>query len=263
MTEPRRSLVRIRRDLPVGLVLLFLFAPILVILATHLGPSFSAAASGSPARGVSALLADAALMRGLGVSLLVDLVVTAVTVPLGLAGALALDRLSVRTAAVLFAAMVAPILVPGLAVGLATSVFWHRFGIESGLGLAILAQSSRIAACTTTLFLLRLASLDRALEHAAVDLGASPALVMRHILAPHLAPAVPLAAIAAFVLSFVDHDATIAAIGTERTFVTELSARIVAGPSPAVDATGLVGALLVTAALVVVVIRAWVARRPG
>jgi spermidine/putrescine transport system permease protein len=199
-------------------------------------------------------------MRGLGHAVVVGLAVTAVTVPLGLAGALILDRLSVHAAALLAAAMVAPILVPGLAVGLATSIFWHRLGIESGTLLAILAQSSRIAACTLVLFLMRLTSLDRALERTAVDLGASPALVMRHILAPHLAPAVPIAAIVAFVLSFVDHDATIAAIGADRTLVTELSTRIVAGPSPAVDAIGLLGAALVIAALVAVVARTWSVR---
>jgi spermidine/putrescine transport system permease protein len=257
VTEPRRYRDHILRDLHVGLVLLFLIAPVLVALAAGLGVSFVPAGDAtktSAAGSLSALLADTALMRGLAVSVLVGLAVTAVAVPLGLAGALTLDRLSPRAAAVLFAAMIAPVLVPGLAVGLATSILWRHLGIENGAALVILAQSSRIAACTMALFLMRLASLDRALERTAVDLGASPALVMRHIFAPHLAPMVPIAAIAAFVLSFVDHDATIAAIGTDRTFVTELSARIVAGPSPAIDATGLVGALLVIAALAVIVV---------
>ena len=264
MTEPRRSLARILRDLPVGLVLIFLVAPVLVALAAGLGVSFAPAGdatAGSATVAIGALFADTALMRGLGLSVLVGLAVTAVTVPLGLAGALTLDRLSPRAAVVLFAAMIAPLLAPGLAVGLATSILWRHLGIENGPALAILAQSSRIAACTMALFLMRLASLDRGLERAAVDLGASPALVLRHILAPHLAPSLPIAAIAAFALSFADHDATIAAIGADRTFVTELTARIVAGPSPAIDATGLVGAALVIAALVAVVTRAWSARQ--
>ena len=266
MTEPRRHFVAILRDLHVGVGLLFLFAPLPILVAAARGRSFDPTdltGPGSIVRNIAALFADTALMHGLGLSLLVGLAVTAVTVPLGLAGALALDRLSPRAAAVLFAAMVAPLLVPGLVVGLATSIVWRGLGIESGAVLAILAQSGRIAACTAVLFLMRLESLDRTLERAAVDLGAPPTLVLRHIFAPHLAPMVPIAAILAFVLSFGDHDATIAAVGTDRTFVTELSTRIVAGPSPAIDAAGLVGAVPVIVALLVVVVRARTTRHRG
>ena len=62
----------------------------------------------------------------------------------------------------------------------------------------MLGQVSYIAAFVMLLVLARLQSFDRALEEAALDLGASHAQVLRRILLPHLYPAIGAGAAIAF-----------------------------------------------------------------
>lgn len=242
-------------NLWVSLFVLWSILPVAVTALTAVGVSpttFAGADNGVSLRAFSAVFADARLMSALFESLLVAAAVTALSLPLGLAGALVVRDLPVRGAAPLLVLMVTPMLLPGAVVGLSTRLLWQSLGVEGGRGPAILAETSLVAGFVTVAILLRLASLDRRLEEAARDLGAGPARVLRRILLPHLAPvAAPISA-TAFLVSFADHDATLAAGG--RTLMVEIGRHLRAGPTPLADAT-VVLVLAVTALLALVVTR--------
>ncbi|MDK9696327.1 MAG: ABC transporter permease subunit [Siculibacillus sp.] len=234
-----------------ALFLAFTLAPAVVTVAPF---PVSPTGFGGPA--VMALLGDDRLGRGLLGSLVVGLAVTAVALPLGLAGALALHRREGRGATLLFALLVSPLLAPGLVLGLSTSILGHRLGLTGGPPLVVVAETGAVAAAAMVLFLVRLARLDPAVEQAARDLGASRGLVLRRILAPHLAPAAAVAGLVAFVLSFRDHDAAAFVVGAQRTLATVVAERLRFGPSPALDALG-----AVEVAAIVAVAALWLGQR--
>ncbi len=194
------------------------------------------------------LAQDGRMLRGLLNSFLVAAGVVAISVPLGLAGALLLDRLEGRAASLLGAVMVSPILTPGIILGVSTLVFWRGLGVGGGLFVAMLAQASFIASYSMLLFSARLARFDRTLEDAALDLGASHSMMLRRVLLPFMMPAVASAAVVAFLQSFENYNTTVFSIGGEWTLVTEIGSRMRFGLSPVVNAVGVIFVLLTVAA---------------
>lgn len=247
-------------NLWVSLFVLWSILPVALTALAAVGASpttFAGPDNGVSLRAFSAVFADARLTSALFESLLVATTVPALSLPLGLAGALAVRDLPVRAATPLFLLLVAPMLLPGAVVGLSTRLLWQSLGVDGGRGPAILAETGLVAGFVATAILLRLASLDHHLEETARDLGAGSTLVLRRLLLPHLAPvAAPIAA-TAFLVSFADHDATLAAGG--RTLMVEIGARLHAGPTPLADAA----ILLVLAVTALLALALTAARRRG
>ncbi|CCG09467.1 ABC transporter permease [Pararhodospirillum photometricum] len=186
----------------------------------------------------SALLEDRRLLIGLGHSGLIGLGVVAVALPLGLAGAFVLTHLKSRWNTVVYAVLVSPILVPGILLGISTLVFWSSVGVAAGLLTATLAQATFIASYAMLMILARLQRLDPSLEEAALDLGASPALVFWRLTLPFLRPTLITAAVLAFLQSIENYNTTVFAIGADWTLVTEIGSRFRFGLSPVINVIG-------------------------
>lgn len=189
------------------------------------------------------LAGDADLMYGLGNSVKIGLLVVAVSVPVGLAGAIVMSQVYARARSFYYLVVVSPVLTPGVIIGISTVVFWRQTTQFTGLKfmydgtvLTVLAQSSFISAYTMLIFLARLARFDRTLEEAALDLGASRAQVFRQILIPFLMPAIGSAAVIAFLSSFENYNTTTFAILADKTLVTVLAGRVRQGTTPALSA---------------------------
>ena len=88
-------------------------------------------------------------------TILVALAVVAIAVPVGTSGAILVNSISGRSRAILYGLMVAPILVPGVVIGISTLLFWNQFGVGSGLHLSTLGQVSYIASFVMLLVLAR------------------------------------------------------------------------------------------------------------
>ena len=74
------------------------------------------------------LVRDATLMKGFWNSLIIGIGVVAVSVPLGLAGAIMLTQLNRTLRSVYYTIVISPILVPGVVLGISTLIFWDRLG---------------------------------------------------------------------------------------------------------------------------------------
>ena len=147
--------------------------------------------------------------------------------------------------------MVSPLLTPGVIIGISTLVFWNRLGVGPGLHLAVLGQSSFIAAYVMLMVLARLQRFDPTLEEAALDLGATHAQVFRRILLPHLKPALGAAAVLAFFQSFENYNTTLFVRGVDNTLTVYIASKVRTGLTPAVNALGLILILLTVAGAVV------------
>ena len=183
-----------------------------------------------------ALFSNAPLWSSAVNSVIIGIGVICLTVPLGLAGALLLTRMHSRARTFIYAVLVSPLLTPGIILGISTLVFWNNFGIPGGLFLATVAQSTFIAAFAMLLFMARLQRFDRALEEAALDLGASHQQVFWKILVPFLRPAIYTAAVLAFLQSFENFNTTVFAIGPETTLTIQIASMVRLGLSPEVNA---------------------------
>jgi spermidine/putrescine transport system permease protein len=199
----------------------------------------------------SALWQDARMWSGLRNSALIAAAVIALALPMGLAGALLLGRLGARSAGVLYAAMVSPLLTPGIIIGISTVIFWGNFNVSGGIFTTILAQSTFIASYAMLMFTARLQRQDASLEEAARDLGATPLQAFWRITLPFLRPSLVSAAVIAFLQSFENYNTTIFAIGGQHTLVTEIGSRMRFGLSPVVNVIGIL-VILVTVSLAVV-----------
>lgn len=190
----------------------------------------------------ASLMADRELWLGLQNSIVIGAGVVVLSVPCGLAAALMLTRmrLSRTSRNVIYGVLVSPVLAPGILLGISTLIFWQNFGVGGGPLLAMVAQTSFIAAYCMLLFMARLQRFDLTLEEAALDLGASHTQVFRKILLPFLRPVVLTACVLAFLQSLENYNTTVFAIGGGRTLMIEIASNVRHGLTPMVNALAVV-----------------------
>jgi len=200
------------------------------------------------------LAQDTRMSSGLINSFIIAVAVIAVSLPLGLAGALLVARLDSRYNTLIYGVMVSPLLMPGIILGISTLIFWREAGVSGGLFTAAIAQASYISSYTMLMFMARLERQDITLEEAAQDLGASHIQVFKRITLPFLKPTILTASVIAFLQSFENYNTTIFSIGGSHTLVTEIGSRMRFGLTPAVNVIGIifVAITIICAALYVV-----------
>ncbi len=194
----------------------------------------------------SVLANDDKLVQGLRNSIFISLGVVALSVPLGLAGALMLSQVKDRIRPWYYVIVISPILVPGVVLGISTLLFWDRIGsifgatrdsfFYNGFFLTIMGHATFISAYTMLIFISRLQRFDSVQEEAALDLGATHVQTFRKIMLPFLKPAIGSAAVLAFLASFENYNTTVFTILSESTVTTFLAAKVRHGINPSVSA---------------------------
>ena len=258
---------QIQRFFVIGFVVLFfvyLFGPLIVMGISAFNTSTFPRISPWDCFSVEwfdVLAQDTRLMEGLRNSVLIGFGVVLLAVPIGLAGALVLIQAKPRIRPWYYTITIAPILVPGVVLGISTLLFWDRFGLlfgasetsifYDGIFLTIIGQSTFISAYAMLIFIARLQRFDPVLEEAALDLGATHVQTFRKILLPFLKPAIGSAAILAFLASFENYNTTIFTIVSSSTLTTLLASKVRYGIDPSISALAvsivfltLVGAVL-------------------
>lgn len=235
------------------LFFLFLFGPLIIMVITAFNSSsFPRIVPWEcfTTEWFGVLFANQRLMSGLWASFWIALAVVALSVPLGLAGALALSDLGPKARAALYGALITPILIPGVVIGISTIIFWGAVARGVGAGydspffngvfLTLLGQVSFIASYTMLIFMSRLQRFDPLLTEAALDLGATPGQAFRKILLPFLKPAIGSAAFIAFLASFENYNTTVFTILSGNTFTTALASKVRLGTDPSLSALAVI-----------------------
>jgi spermidine/putrescine transport system permease protein len=207
---------------------------------------------GNAARGRTGLFADSELMGSLWTSFIVAMWVTVLSALLGTSNAFLLERGRFRGKQTLSVLMLAPLVIPGVILGISILAFASRiaefadaaFGLEldflrPGLPLVVLGQFSYIATIATLTISARLRRFDSTLEEAALNLGASKAAVFRTILLPYLRPALLGSAGISFLMSFADFNTTLMVVGSDAPLTVEMYGRMREGASPVLNAVSL------------------------
>lgn len=207
----------------------------------------------------SKLASDARLLEGIGNSVVIGFGVVCIAVPIGLAAAIMLSQVGEKMRAALYTIFIAPILVPGVVIGLSTLIFWDRAGVfvgaaydsffYDGIFLTIAGQVTFIASYSMLVFLSRIQRFDPTLTEAALDMGATPTQAFVKVLLPFMTPAIASAAVLAFLASMENYNTTVFTIVAESTFTTVLASKVRYGLDPSISAVAvlIVGGTLVFA----------------
>ncbi|MGE4365549.1 MAG: ABC transporter permease, partial [Mycolicibacterium sp.] len=137
---------------------------------------------------------------------------------LGTLAAFGITRFRFRGRGAVAGLVAAPLILPWLVIGLAALMTYARADITLGLPTVIATQ----AACTFPLVAAivgaQLFRFERIQEEAAIDLGCNRIQVLRHVVFPHIAPALAAAGIFAFTWSFNNYEISAFTLGFQQTF---------------------------------------------
>ncbi|MBW2653561.1 MAG: ABC transporter permease [Deltaproteobacteria bacterium] len=202
------------------------------------------------------LAKDDQMWSALWNSFIVAFSVVAISVPIGLGGALLLTRLQFKARNFLYGVLVSPILTPGIILGISTFLFWDSYlNIPGGLWTAILGQSTFISSYCMLLIMSRAQRFDLTQEEAAFDLGATHRQVFWKITLPFLKPALISSMALAFMQSFDNYNTTLFAIGVEQTLPIYIGTKLRSFISPAMNALAVIFIILTVIGAVVYEVR--------
>ncbi|MGD2269778.1 MAG: ABC transporter permease [Desulfobacterales bacterium] len=183
------------------------------------------------------------------VSVRVAFFVTLISVVVGTCGAFLFEQEDFRFKELLYFLMLAPLVIPGVILGISILMFSTTLGIffedvwnldvglfRPGFWLVVLGQFSFIATLVTLIVSARLKKFDRTLEEAAMNLGANRFEVIVHITLKYLRPAIIGGAAVAFLMSFENFNTTLFLVGSQATLPINLYLQVRDGSTPVINA---------------------------
>lgn len=204
----------------VSVFLAFLFLPLAIMAVTAFNDNLAISFTrwnGFTFRWFGKLFEDSAVRQSLTVSIVTASATAIFSNILGFSAALYVQTLDKTLRNVLYVILIAPMLMPGIILGVSTLILWQSLGVSGGEFLIVMAQSSFIASYAFLLFLIRLQKVQPFWLEAAKDLGATDWAIIRHIILPFLKPAFYLSFVFAFFVSFQDFNTTLFVFGTKKT----------------------------------------------
>ena len=174
----------------VALVLLFLFAPLGASLVFSFNSDrFPTLPLGSfTLEWYRAVLADELVRESLGHTARVSVISASLSTLLGFAAAYTDYRHEFLGKRFYLALGLLPPTVPAIILGLAMLAYLSRLGLAGSWVAIVIAHTVICTPFAMALVRLRLSQVDRSLEAAAWNLGASPWAALRHVILPFCAP---------------------------------------------------------------------------
>jgi spermidine/putrescine transport system permease protein len=203
-----------------GLVLLFLYAPIaiLVIFSVNKASVPTFPLSGFTLHWYHEFLTNSDMQAALETSAIVASISSVVAVALGILASIGLSRSRFRGRGLVTTLVLVPLVVPLIVLGISLLLLFHVLGIQLSI-LTIVVGHVVISLPYTVLILMpRLEQIDASLAEAAYDLGAGPLTTFRRVTLPLILPAVVSAFLVAFTTSFDEYAVASFLAGSRQTF---------------------------------------------
>ena len=225
-------------NLYLALVMLITYLPILVVVVFSFNDSkLTVGWKGFTLRWYQELFRDAALMEALGNSIVLGLLSVLFAAVIGTLGAIGMTRVHFKSKGMMEYISTIPIIVPEIILAMAFMAFFSMIGFPFGMVTLVIAHT---AFCIPYVFMMvkaRLVGIDKSLEEAARDLGASPARTFLDITLPLIMPAVLSGCILAFAMSFDDVVISLFVTGpTLSTLPIKVYTQIKTGVTPEINA---------------------------
>ncbi len=236
----------------------FLYLPMLILIVYSFNESKLVTVwAGFSTKWYGELIRNDAFLDAAWVTLKVAVFSSTIATVLGTMAAYVLVRGGRFLGRTLFSGMIyAPLVMPEVITGLSLLLLFIGIGLDRGVLTVVLAHTTFSMCYVSVVVSSRLATFDRSLEEAALDLGATPFDTFRLVTLPIIAPAVISGWLLAFTLSL--DDLVIASFTTGPSATTlpiKIFSAVRLGVSPEINALstiliGIVTVGVITASLV-------------
>jgi len=244
-----------------GLALLYLFLPIFIVVLFSFNDNkgrFNFTWQGFTLDHWADPFANPDLATALKNSVLIALISTAIAVGLGTFMALALVRYGFRGRSFVDLMVFLPLATPEVVLGAALLALFLTAAFSTGFITIIIAHVMFTVSYVVVTVKARLEGMDRHIEEAAMDLGATEWTTFRKITLPMIAPGVAAAALLAAAISFDDYVITSFNAGQTVTFPLFIFGATRQGVPPEVN---VLATLLLIAVLVLMALNVMIQRR--
>jgi spermidine/putrescine transport system permease protein len=248
-----------------GLALLYLFIPVFIVVLFSFNANqgrFNFTWQGFTLRHWAHPFADPDLARALTTSLEVALLATLIATALGTFMAMALVRYRFRGRSAVDFFVFMPLSSPEVVLGAALLSLFLTLNVSTGFTTIVIAHVMFCVSYVVVTVKARLEGMDRHIEEAAMDLGATEWATFRKVTLPMIAPGVAAAALLAAALSIDDYVITSFNAGQTQTFPLFIFGATRQGVPPEVNvlASGLLFVVLILMGLNVLLQRRLAAR---
>ncbi len=220
------------------LMFFYMYLPILVLTFYSVNQSaYSTDWQGFTWKWYARLFRDSRILQALENSLIVAVVAVAISAVIGTLMAVGLARYQFPGKTLYRGISYLPLIIPDIAISVATLVFLAVIGTSLSLWTIIAAHVVFCLSYIAFVVSSRISNIDPHLEEAALDLGATPFQAFIQVLLPELMPAIIAGCLISFVLSMDDFLIASFTAGTgSNTLPMEIFSRIRMGVRPDINA---------------------------
>ena len=233
-----RDPIRLWLNAHLGLVYIFLYVPILVLIVLSFNKSgLPTAWTGFSTEWYGKLIANPKILSAAGNSLIVAVASTIISTIIGTLLAMGMEE--GKPNPWLDALVAAPMIIPDIVLAIALLSFYTLLKMSLGLHSIVLSHAVFNIAFVAMVVRTRLKNFDRSIVEASIDLGASEFTTFRRVTLPVIGPGVIAAALLAFTLSideFIIAYFTAGAGQGSTTFPMQIYAMIRFGVTPEINA---------------------------
>ncbi|HEX7776641.1 MAG TPA: ABC transporter permease, partial [Parvibaculum sp.] len=210
---------RIALTIWVGLVLAFLFVPIVLIVVYAFNSSNiqSWPIAGFTLKWFGSAFANDEIRTALWLSIKAGVVATTIAVLLGSSVAFAVHRFDFFGKDAVSFVVVLPIALPGIITGMALNSFFVFWGLGLSFWTIVIGHATFCIVIVYNNVIARLRRVPRSLEEASMDLGADAWATFRRVTLPMISTSLVAGALLAFALSFDEVIVTTFTAGAQNT----------------------------------------------
>jgi spermidine/putrescine transport system permease protein len=204
------------------------------------------------------ILHDQRIFKGLLTTLAVAFPVTLITTVLGSMSAIVLTRHKFKLKTLFLGLLILPFFVPKLIFAVAQVTFLNDVGISKGLYTVWISQALIILPFVTVIIASVLFRMDKALEEAAGDLGATPLQTFRLVTLPLMKNGIMAGAFISFVLSNAEYTVSFFTSGRAQPLSVLVASDFRFHLSPSLNALAM---LIVFFNIMIIILSEWFRRK--
>ncbi|HLZ94552.1 MAG TPA: ABC transporter permease [Candidatus Dormibacteraeota bacterium] len=245
-----------------ALVYAFLFIPIaLVVLFSFNASRLVEIWTGFSLKWYGIAWTDPSILDALRVSLTVAVINALLATVFGTLAAIGMQRVGRRTRTAFELMVYGTIVTPEIVIAIASLLFFVTINVDLGIPTIVITHVVYNTSIVALIVRARLVGMDRTLDEAAADLGATALQTLRRVTIPLLYPAILAGALLAFTFSFDDFVLTFFVSGaTSTTLPLRIFSMLRFGVSPVVNA---VATVMLAVTLLCIFTASMVVRRHG
>ena len=189
----------------VGIITVITYIPIIMTVVYSFNASkLTSVWEGFSLKWYEELLKDRDLREALVNSLVLALLSCSCAVLIGTTGALGMHRKKNKMNDAVASVAMLPIMIPEIILGMVFMSVFSLMGLPFGMVTLVIAHTAFCVPYIYSMVKARLVGMDKSLEEAALDLGASPLRVFFDVTLPQIIPAILSGVMLAFAMSFDD-----------------------------------------------------------